>query len=139
MKEKERGGDKQSTWRRGTQAWEKESAVILKPAFLHPCLEPHPRTTKAGSAPGGFPALLEVEQPCCHSLGAEQTGKVPGHSPCVCDRGKGTKVVAVSCYVNLVVPRCWLPSCFPGWKMTQVSLEPPCSAQVTQGNHPNPT
>lgn len=54
-------------------------------------------------------------------------------------RGKGPKMVVVSCYVNLAVPGCWLSPCFPGWKRTLVSPEASHPAPIKQGTHPSPT
>lgn len=127
--------------------------MILQPAFPHRWLEFHPCTSlpaKAGSVPAGVPALPEVKlappsqawnrQRGCRGL--RQTGKVTGHSLCACDQEERPLNGCGSCCVNLAVPRVpryGLPSCFPGWKMTQVSTELLHPAPVKPGSHPNPT
>lgn len=61
VSEEKRRGER-GTWRKNTQAREKESTAILKPAFPQPWLESHPCTdfpAKAASAPAGLSALPE--------------------------------------------------------------------------------
>lgn len=121
--------------------------MILKPAFPQPWLESHPCTglpAKAGSDPAGLPApcqreasstITTLEQGC---RGLRHTGKVPGQSLCAYDQRERSKDGCGSCYVNSAVPRCWRPSCLPGWKMTQGSLKQSHPAPGQPGNPPNP-
>lgn len=101
----------------GGRAWEKESAVILQPAFL----------ILAQASPPKLSAPLEVKlalpsQPWSRAVGLlGKQGRLLSGLSVPATRGKGATMVVVSCYVNLAVPGCWLSPCFPGWKRTPVS------------------
>lgn len=137
---KKRRGER-DTWKKSPRAWEKESTVILQPAFLIRGWT----LLLAQASPPKLSAPLEAKlglpsQPWSRGVGLlGKQGRSLSSLSGPATRGKGPKMVVVSSYVNLAVPGCWLSSCFPGWKRTLASPEASHPAPTQQGSRPNPT